>query len=240
MPNIDLTIIRNLTQSRSVKIRNYTGQTFGNLLVLGYLGSRQDFTSTTQWRTYWLCRCSCGAFTIRLRDNLKRGGSCGCTRNRGLSHLLAYKSWDAMIARCHNARHPAYTHYGAKGITTCERWLVFQNFLEDMGDRPSKQHSLDRYPNKGGNYEPGNCRWATWTEQNRNRRDNRLLTYNGETLPMAAWAERLGTVTGSIFTRLRNGWSDADAVSVPIRSHKVYKQRSNPISGTVIKRTGPD
>lgn len=101
-----------------------------------------------------------------------------------------YTSWNMMMARCYRPSSPSFKNYGARGITVCPRWHEFAEFLEDMGERPAGK-SLDRVdPSK--NYDPGNCRWATRVEQNRNRRTSRLITFNGETLTLAAWAERIG------------------------------------------------
>lgn len=86
-----------------------------------------------------------------------------------------YRSWDKMIQRCTNPNDAHYSYYGGRGITVCERWRKFENFLADMGERPigpGRGFTLDRYPNKNGNYEPDNCRWATWTEQMNNTRRN--------------------------------------------------------------------
>jgi hypothetical protein len=109
-----------------------------------------------------------------------------------------------MLARCLTPSDKYYPRYGGRGITVCPEWREFLNFYHDMGPRPSKGHSIDRIDNNGP-YEPGNCRWATWTEQERNRRNNRLLTINGETLPVSAWAEKTGVPAGKIYLRLRYG-----------------------------------
>lgn len=82
-----------------------------------------------------------------------------------------YVTWVTMRQRCNNPNHHKYPRYGGRGVVVCERWNEFANFLTDMGPKPSPKHSIDRYPNPAGNYEPGNCRWATATEQNRNRGD---------------------------------------------------------------------
>ena len=86
-----------------------------------------------------------------------------------------YLSWQAMLSRCTNTNFPSYPRYGGNGITICDRWFTFENFLADMGERPSIKYSIDRYPNNSGNYEPGNCRWATMKEQCRNKRTVRAV-----------------------------------------------------------------
>ena len=125
-----------------------------------------------------------------------------------------YSIWVAMRARCRGN----HRNYGARGITVCERWNSFANFLADMGPRPSKDHSIDRI-NNDGNYEPGNCRWATHQQQMRNRGCNRYLTHNGETLMLVEWAERTGLLPHTILTRISRGWTIADALTSPTRVH---------------------
>lgn len=113
-----------------------------------------------------------------------------------------------MVGRCRN---PNDRWYGARGIAVCERWLNPENFLADMGERPSLQHTIDRIDNTRG-YEPGNCRWATKKEQSRNRASNHFLTIDGETLTVAEWAERYGLKYGTVQDRLRRGWPPDRAV----------------------------
>lgn len=143
---------------------------------------------------------------------------------------LTMSSWSAMIARCCSPSHTSYADYGGRGVAVCERWRhSFSNFLEDMGDRPSERHSIDRIDNNG-NYEPSNCRWATTREQRRNSRQNRLLTFNGETLIVSDMAAKYGLKTHSLFTRLRLGWSLEKALLTPIdknwRKHKTRIDRT--------------
>ncbi len=116
-----------------------------------------------------------------------------------------YNSWSSMKQRCSNKNDINYHNYGGRGIVVCERWHSFENFLIDMGERPSKYHSLDRFPDKNGNYEPSNCRWATPKQQMRNVRYNRMLTYEGKTLCIAEWAEILGIGQETIRSRLKMG-----------------------------------
>ena len=129
-----------------------------------------------------LCRCICGKEkTVRL-TTIKQGKSksCGCKKNpatgiksgvykHGKSQTAEYRSYRAMIGRCYDKKNDSYEYYGGRGIKVCNRWLKFENFYEDMGDRP-KGKSIDRFPDVNGNYEPSNCRWATLSEQNKNRR----------------------------------------------------------------------
>lgn len=106
-------------------------------------------------------------------------------------------------------------HYAERGIGVCDRWLSFENFLADMGEKPGPEFSLDRRINVNGNYEPSNCRWATQVQQHRNKRSNRLLTWRGETLPTSEWAERVGIERHTIGYRIRHGWSVEAALTTP-------------------------
>lgn len=125
-----------------------------------------------------------------------------------------YRIWCGMIRRCSSPL-PKFRHW--HNVKVCERWRVFENFLADMGQRPSPTHSIDRYPNRAGNYEPGNVRWATRTEQNRNTSRNRLIEHAGTKLSVAEWAERLGINANTIRVRLHRGQSIARALA-PTRS----------------------
>jgi hypothetical protein len=116
-------------------------------------------------------------------------------------------AWHNMRQRCQNPKNPEYKNYGARGITVCERWSSFERFLEDMGPRPSPRHSLDRYPNNDGNYEPDNCEWRTAVEQLNNLRKNRWVTWNGRTLTTAQWGRETGINGSTIASRLDRGWT---------------------------------
>lgn len=155
-----------------------TGQRFGMLTVWYPV-------ECTNSGKMWMCRCDCGNVLKVLRGNLLKGAqtSCGCYRDSHRAEIGAlatrhghaairsgaYRSWMAMNQRCNNPNSDEYFRYGARGVTICIRWQVFENFLADMGERPIRK-TLDRYPNNEGNYEPSNCRWATISEQNKNRR----------------------------------------------------------------------
>jgi hypothetical protein len=131
----------------------------------------------------------------------------------------------SMIQRCHSPNCRGFKHYGGRGITVCERWRKsLKAFLADMGPRPSTKHSLDRI-NNDGNYEPGNCRWATQREQMANTRVTRLLNHNGETLCVKEWARRIGLTHSAVQFRLARGLSVAEALS-PTRKRVVGERAS--------------
>jgi hypothetical protein len=128
-----------------------------------------------------------------------------------------YSVWNTMLQRCINPNAKGYSRYGGCGISVCERWHTFENFLADMGERPSSNHSIDRFPNQNGNYEPGNCRWATKTEQARNTKSNRMIEFQGRTQCMAAWAEESGQTLKNLWGRLESGWLIEKALTTPIK-----------------------
>lgn len=195
------------------------GRRFGRLTVTG-----RDAPSR---RTRWICRCDCGETRSVLSANLRRGlaTSCGCYREElrhspkrpGLyvrDHLPEYMAWRNAKHRCYEEGNRYYEIYGGRGIAMCDAWRNdFEQFLRDMGKRPSRTHSLDRIDNNGP-YSASNCRWATKTEQCLNRRSTRWLVICGERVSVAAAAERFGVKKSTIYTRLRAGWTDQEAVSV--------------------------
>lgn len=133
----------------------------------------------------------------------------------GLYRSPEYYVWDAMIQRCTNPNAKTYRYYGERGITVCERWRKFENFYADMGPRPTPKHEIDRFPNNDGGYEPGNVRWATRKEQSNNRRDNRLLTLNGETKTMQQWCDTLELNYKTVSERIRRyGWTTEQALTL--------------------------
>jgi hypothetical protein len=163
--------------------------------------------------------CDCGASKVIRLNDWGVVISCGCrkfrghTRRHGDWRSKEYQLWTGMISRCTNENAESYPNYGGRGITVCESWRDYANFLADMGRRPSPDHQLDRYPNNDGNYEPGNVRWATRAEQAVNKRHTVRITAFGETLNVYEWAERFGRKPKTILNRLRLGFTAEAAVS---------------------------
>lgn len=160
-------------------------------------------------------KCVCGVTKWVEERSVRRGlvKSCGrcASKTHGASKSNEYAVWRAMLDRCINPNHKAYVNYGGRGITVCDEWLVFENFIRDMGTQPFKGASIDRTDNNKG-YSADNCRWANSATQNRNRRSNRLLTINGETQPVCVWSERSGVRHNTICYRLDHGWDNELAV----------------------------
>lgn len=197
------------------------GDTFGRWTVLQPSGDVSQFRRA-------LCQCSCGIQRMVSERNLRDGRSqnCGCERmaamagsntKHGKWKSSEYKVWSAMKARC-NKKHK---NYGARGIFVCERWASnFAAFYADMGSRPSTRHTIERI-NNDGNYEPSNCRWATYAEQGRNKRSNVNITYNGETKTIADWSTTIGIDFSTLHYRLvRGGWPIARALTEPTNRSK--------------------
>lgn len=204
--------------------RNRSGQTFGLWHVLGF-GYKKD------GEVMWLCQCQCINHTLGFRDGYRltsgTSSNCGCERSkqltkRNMKHGWAgtptHAAWIDMIRRCYTPKVRMYPRYGGRDITVCDRWRVqidkhpFLYFLEDMGARPNKKYSLDRIDNDG-NYTPENCRWATITQQGNNKSDNHLVEFQGESLTVTEWANKLGIRRGTLFHRLHHGWTPDQALT---------------------------
>lgn len=182
-------------------------------------------------RTTSICLCNCGnQFTATnnalLTENTK---SCGCWNlhvaktqhvTHGKSKSRIYYSWGAMVQRCTNPRDPAYENYGGRGIKVCERWMNAENFIVDMGDRP-KGATIERIDNNG-NYEPGNVRWATRTEQMRNTRRNRKFTFQGVTGTLNQLCETFHFDPRLAKSRIDEGWSIEDALTKPRMIQRIH------------------
>ncbi|CAN7494732.1 hypothetical protein LJR074_003408 [Acidovorax sp. LjRoot74] len=212
-------------RSRYKKLRvDLHGKRFGRLVVLSVAGSRNG---SVQWN----CACDCGNSTTVCTRQLNCGqtSSCGCYGaerrtfaaraaivKHGKSKDPIYGIWFNMIRRCERPSHKSFKHYGGRGISVCTEWHSFERFFADMGDRPSDRHSIDRI-NNDGNYEPGNCRWATMTEQARNRSNSKLLAIFGEEKNVVAWSEdaRCAVSYDTFCARLKAGWGPERALTTP-------------------------
>jgi hypothetical protein len=199
-----------------------TGQRFGRLSV-------QSRDPEKSRRVRWLCLCDCGATSSIAGYKLVAGisKSCGCLQKelmaaRSLTHGATTRDdrwpewgiWRAMINRCYRPKTKSYPNYGGRGISVCDRWRFgdgsktgFECFIEDVGRRPSPDLSLDRYPDNDGNYEPGNFRWATSSEQQLNSRSAVVLEFGGKRLSMQDWADSTGIPYKALSSRLSRGWT---------------------------------
>lgn len=200
------------------------GDRFGRLVYIEERAPRSN-------RRRALFRCDCGR-EVEIAFHDAHSGhtvSCGCfhterqrsARSHGATvgdraGTPEYRCWKAMKGRCLNPNNSSYARYGGRGITVCDRWhRSFEDFLADMGRKPTREHTIDRIDSKG-NYEPGNCRWATKVEQRRNTCTVRPVTIDGETQLITDWAKVSGVPEESISSRLRKGWSPKDAVFRPV------------------------
>lgn len=202
------------------RLIDLTGMKFHRLSVI-----RRAESASSEAK--WLCLCDCGhhhevAGTL-LRDG--RSKSCGCYKvdihtvhgcNASGQRTAAYASWAAMIQRCTNKNAAAFPRYGGVGISVCDEWRLFENFLRDMGEPPSDM-TIDRIDGAKG-YNPSNCRWATRKEQQRNIKSNRLVTHDGETLCVSEWCERTGLNLNTFYSRLGRGWSEDKILRTPVLS----------------------
>lgn len=171
----------------------------------------------------WECQCVCGTVRdVRQSEIVSgRSQSCGCLASELSSQRLTahgmygtpeYQSWSAMKKRCQNPNDQAYHHYGGRGISVCDKWQTFEGFYEDMGNRPTSDHSLDRVDNDG-DYDPSNVRWATTQEQSWNRRTCTMIAFAGMSRSVSEWCHLLGVNYGRTLNRLRRGTSFVDAVT---------------------------
>lgn len=196
---------------------NRIGSTFGRLTVIAMEKERPGKGKR------WLCACSCGSTVVVLGGSLQCGetSSCGCLRmeeakKRFLIHGHArgipaggnsteYRSWRSMLDRCENPNVKEFPFYGGRGITVCERWHNFPNFLQDMGPKPTRKHSIDRTNNSLGYYGE-NCKWVNASTQARNRRSNINVLINGKTMCLLDACNHLGLKYFTVSARIRRGW----------------------------------
>ena len=179
---------------------NLIGKIFGKLTVIGMVRPN-----------VWECKCECGKTCIKHTSRILPGHhkSCGCSMGmqkhgsaKRNGRTVEYQTWININHRCIDSENSLY---GGRGIKVCDRWVEsFENFLSDMGTRPSPNHSIERIENSG-DYEPGNCKWATPVEQAANRRTNINIEYKGEVLIVAEWARRFGMSKSGIKFHLKKG-----------------------------------
>lgn len=204
------------------------GKRYGRLVIKGIVG-RIPPTG----RNAVLCQCDCGneATVVFVSLNSKNTSSCGCLHRQtlgkngrknkvhgdsGVNITPEYVCWRSMRQRCQDPSNKSFRNYGGRGISVCQEWdLSYERFLADMGRKPTSRHSLDRYPDKDGDYKPGNCRWATMKEQNSNKRTNCLITIGGRTMISSDWAAQLKISRGTLKARLSKGWDPASAATPP-------------------------
>lgn len=213
------------------EIQDKTGKRFGKLTVISMSPERK------QNRVTWECLCDCGNKTLATSNGLQsmRTKSCGCTRSQLISEAKTkhghssrvrgksvatteYMIWAGIKTRCLNKKSRPYKDYGARGITICDGWKnSFEQFISDMGLRPSKSHSIERLDNNGP-YDPENCIWATSTKQANNKRNNHMLECYGKTQSVSDWARETGILATTLIMRIRAGWSSEKAISTPVKT----------------------
>jgi hypothetical protein len=211
------------TSNKRMKPIDLTQQRFGKLLVLTKAPNRRG-------RTHWHCQCDCGTTCIVSTDGIRTGKtrSCGCLRielaagkithghaRRG-KHTNSYRTWRSMFERCYDKKSKWYHRYGGRGIEIDPRWFEYEGFYADMGDCPEGM-SLERVHNNR-NYWVGNCVWATQKQQARNTSTSKLITWQGQTKPVAEWAELQNIPQNTLWQRLfRLKWSVDRAMTTPPR-----------------------
>lgn len=215
---------------RGAPALDLVGQKYGRLTVL----SRAP--NGTSNRVCWNAQCDCGTQKVVSSNSLRCGRtlSCGClyrervrdpkakARKHGMCFTPTWHSWNSMVQRCTLPSYTGYERYGGAGITVCDRWLEFAAFRADMGDRPAGT-TIDRIDNSKG-YAPGNCRWATPSQQSRNRSISKLVEYQGRVQCVAEWCEELGLPLGRTYRRLSAGYTTERAFN-PERYPSVRKRR---------------
>ncbi len=212
-------------------LEDLTGKKFNSWMVLGYSYHNKNGNRV------WKCQCKCGEIGYLLTYVLKSGRSKQCKRcassTHGMRNTRIYGVWTGMLDRCYNKKGKDYHNYGLRGIRVYSKWRnSFENFFVDMGNKP-KNLSLGRIDNDG-NYEPGNCRWETYQQQQNNRRSNHLVTYKGKTQTLKQWSEELGISYTTISDRInKHHWEIEDALTRPQRTYQTmitYKDKTMNIS----------
>lgn len=200
--------------------KDLTGHRTGRLAIQYRLPER------ISGRIVWRCICDCGnacqVTSNQLLHKTKPTRSCGCLkldvlRTHGGSGTSEFSAFQNMHQRCSNQKSPRFAGWGGRGISVCERWQTFENFIADMGPKPSPALTLERIDNDG-NYEPGNCEWATRKKQQRNMSRNHVLTFNGESHALATWADRIGMPVKTLESRIKRHWTVERAFTQPVQA----------------------
>lgn len=201
------------------------GMKFGKLTAIS------PFKKRGTRGTFWRCQCECGNSATAYSSHLKYGyrNSCGCNiggpKKHGRSHSVEYRTWSRMKERCYNPNNRRYRHYGGRGIEVCKRWKdSFTQFLLDMGMRPGPKYTLERIDNNG-NYEPSNCKWADYYEQNNNRSLNRHVAMDDVQLTVSQASRLTGIPHATILSRLDAGYSDKEAISHAKKHERMGRKR---------------
>lgn len=200
---------------------NIIGMRFGKLVAVEF--------DETFFKLRTVCKCDCGNYIVLPSGDVKKRKCCGCDGRKRISKAKAkhrmygtpeYSAWGSMKTRCYNQAQRAYKDYGARGISVCDRWrFSFENFLEDMGLKPSPKHSIDRI-NNNGNYEPGNCRWVTIEVQADNKRTTRFIEIGGVRKTVAQWSRETGIGNTTLYYRLSKGVDESELLAPPDKSGK--------------------
>lgn len=200
------------------KVKDLTDQRYGKLVVLEYAGSNH------KWNALWRCRCDCGNEKTVLGYNLKNGStrSCGCllkniVSTHGLSNTRIYHIWEGMNHRCRSQSKTSRKYYLEKGITVCDEWHDFNNFYKWAKENGySDDLTIDRIDSNKG-YSPENCRWATYYQQNNNRKSVPKYYFRGEQKTLSEWSKVLGIRRSVLYNRLYSGMSLEKAFTQPLR-----------------------
>lgn len=202
------------------KPKDYVGKRFGRLVVI-----RRTDKRYSDGQYYREVQCDCGNRKLVLISNLTSGHttSCGCfatelITKHGMGRTRTYRIWAGILERCNNPNKKAYPLYGGRGISVCDEWYDFRNFYADMGECPDGL-TIDRIDNDG-NYEPSNCRWATYSQQANNRRSTVILEYNGKKMSLKEWSIELGISYKAIVHRYQRGWSVEKTLTTPVKQSK--------------------
>lgn len=202
-------------------------------IKFGRLQAIKKSVKQSGYRALWDCKCDCGRDFVANRSALTSGNtkSCGCLKidqltqrntKHGKARSSEYNLWTRIKRVCTRPQSNRYVYYGARDIKMCERWhQSFQDFLSDIGQRPTPRHSLDRI-NNNGDYEPKNVRWATCQEQMLNTRSNRHIIYKEQKLTISQASATFGINYFTLYTRLQHGWPVEKAISTPVRKLKFH------------------